>query len=172
MVMTEFAKKHTKIEAVAPGSVWNTKQWGDDRYRSLVDGLQQNGVGVVLIGGKAEAEFAKSLVPSDNVLNLIGQVSMTESAGAIANSDLLVANDSAPLHLATAVGRPAIGIFGPTVPEAGFGPQSAGSIVIQESLWCRPCTSHGSMECPIYTHECMRRITVDRVLDQVLSMLR
>jgi heptosyltransferase-2 len=79
---------------------------------------------------------------------------------------LLVTNDSAPLHLASAVGTPVVAVFGPTVPAFGFGPRGAHDAIVEHpALACRPCSSHGPQTCPLGHHRCMRELSVQSVLD-------
>ncbi|HDK35543.1 MAG TPA: glycosyltransferase family 9 protein, partial [Bacteroidetes bacterium] len=104
--------------AIAPGSVWVTKRWFPDRFARLIRELTAKGIQVVLIGGPADLEVGRELqeaVP-DRVVNLIGKLSPRESAEAIRRCDVLVANDSAPVHLASAVGTKVVDIYGPTIP--------------------------------------------------------
>ena len=71
------------------------------------------------------------------------------SAALIARAAVLVTNDSAPLHLATAVGTPIVAVFGPTVPAFGFGPRGPRDAVVEHpSLACRPCSAHGPQAVP------------------------
>lgn len=161
-----------EVIAIAPGSAWPTKQWGYGKFRSLSLALIGEGFSVVLIGGKDDAQLG-AFDSYDRILNAIAETSLSEAAGLIAASRLLIANDSAPLHLATATSTRSIGIFGPTVPQFGFAPPpELGSTIGLKALWCRPCTAHGSIACPIYTHTCMGEITVDHVLKEVLTSLR
>jgi heptosyltransferase-2 len=81
---------------------------------------------------------------------------------------VLVTNDSAPLHLATAVGTPVVALFGPTVPAQGFGPRGARDVALgHEGLACRPCSAHGPQVCPLLHHRCMRELAVETVLAAV-----
>ncbi|MFI5264903.1 MAG: glycosyltransferase family 9 protein, partial [Candidatus Kapaibacterium sp.] len=90
----------------------------------------------------------------------------------ISHSDLLISNDSAPVHIATATGTRSIVIYGPTVPEFGFAPPpDLGQIIQNEGLWCRPCASHGSNECPIHTHECMTSIKPEVVFQKAVEAI-
>jgi len=83
----------------------------------------------------------------------------------IGRARLLVTNDSAPLHLATAMGTPVVAVFGPTVTEFGFGPLRSGDVALGvEGLECRPCSPHGPPACPLGHHRCMRELTVSAVL--------
>ena len=80
----------------------------------------------------------------------------------------MVTNDSAPLHLASAVGTRVVAIFGPTIPGFGFGPRgSADQIVELAGLACRPCSLHGPAVCPLGHHKCMRDLSVEAVMEAV-----
>jgi heptosyltransferase II len=132
-----------------------------------------SGVGVVLIGSRLEQQIV-AYIPSDArhaVLDLTGQTTLTEAAGAIAACDLLVGNDSAPIHLASGVGTPSLAVFGPTIREFGFVPRNA-EIIALDRLWCRPCSPHGDRVCPVYTHECMGRIDAATVHHRVQELLK
>jgi heptosyltransferase-2 len=83
---------------------------------------------------------------------------------------VLVTNDSAPLHLATAVGTPVVAVFGPTVPAFGFGPRGARDRVVEHpALACRPCSAHGPQVCPLGHHRCMQELSVESVAAAVAA---
>lgn len=155
----------TPFVAVAPGSIWGTKRWPG--YASLVRGLAGP---VVIIGGGEDrglAEAVASAAPG-RAFSAAGDLSLRASAALIERARLLVTNDSAPLHLATAVGTPVVAIFGPTVPGFGFGPRGPSDVVLQlEGLACRPCSRHGPQVCPLSHHRCMKEIPVQRVLEAI-----
>ncbi|MDQ3137884.1 MAG: hypothetical protein M3Q93_09910, partial [Gemmatimonadota bacterium] len=84
---------------------------------------------------------------------------------------VLVTNDSAPLHLATATGTPIVAVFGPTVPAFGFGPRGERDRVVEHpSLPCRPCSAHGPVRCPLGHHRCMRDLSVEQVAEAVAAV--
>ena len=148
--------------AVAPGSVWATKRWPG--YAELVAILSGP---VVVIGGPEDAETGRAMAAANpgRIHSAAGSLSLRGSAALIEQARLLVTNDSAPLHLAGAVGTPVVAIFGPTVPAFGFGPLGETDRIVQHTeLSCRPCSRHGPMVCPLGHHRCMREITVERVL--------
>jgi heptosyltransferase II len=152
--------------ALAPGSVWATKRWGDDKFVELAGLLLEEDVHLVVIGGPSEREVGEriALLDPSRLTDLTGKTTLAEAAGVIAKCRLLIGNDSAPIHLATAVGTPSVVIYGPTVKEFGFAPPSEMSRVVEvEYLWCRPCTAHGSDVCPIFTHKCMKTISATEV---------
>jgi ADP-heptose:LPS heptosyltransferase len=151
--------------AVAPGSIWGTKRW--PRYADLVGQLAGP---VVVMGSAADAPLADQVVAAapDRAHSAAGALTLRQSAALLERAALLVTNDSAPLHLATGVGTPAVAVFGPTAPSQGFGPMGPRSAIVERhGLWCRPCSPHGPMTCPMGHHACMESIGVDRVLGAV-----
>ncbi len=143
--------------AFAPGSVWATKRW--PYYAELGAELAADWP-VVVVGGPGDRELAAAIVaacPPARALDATGRLSLLASAELIARARLLVTNDSAPLHLASAAGTPTVAIFGPTVPAFGFGPLAPGSVTAGvEDLPCRPCDPHGPRVCPLGHWRCMR----------------
>jgi lipopolysaccharide heptosyltransferase II len=155
--------------ALAPGSIWGTKRW--PHYAALARRLAER-LDVVLVGGTGDADLAERSVASaresnaaHRALSLCGRLSLRESAAVIREAVVLVTNDSAPLHVAQAVGTPTVAIFGPTIPAFGFGPRGPRDVVVgAEGLGCRPCSPHGPDTCPLGHHLCMQTLTVDDVL--------
>ncbi len=170
-----FFSEFEIVIALAPGSVWETKKWGNSKFLELAKRLTQQGMGVVVIGGSEDVEIGREVVAvcaEGTVLNLAGVVSFIAAMDAVRRSKLLVSNDSAPAHGAVAVGTKVLTMFGPTVPAFGFAPPlGCGEVMELLGLWCRPCTPHGGHTCPVHTHECMERIEVGTVLSKVTEML-
>jgi heptosyltransferase-2 len=164
------------IISIAPGSVWATKRWLKERFAEVAKKLiKENNFAVVLIGGKEDFNLCEEIISLSgcDMLNLSGKLTLRESAEVIKRSELLITNDSAPLHLASAIGTKTIAIFGPTVQKFGFFPYNANSKVIEmNNLHCRPCSIHGGNKCPIGTFECMKGITADKVYGAVLNILK
>ncbi len=147
--------------AVAPGSIWGTKRW--PYYAELAATLN---LPIVVVGGPEDAPLAAQVTGAaeGRSWSAAGTLDLRASAALLEHAAVLVTNDSAPLHLATAVGTPVVAIFGPTVPEFGFGPQGPQDAVVQQSgLPCRPCSSHGPRVCPLGHHRCMLELSVERV---------
>jgi len=155
--------------AIAPGSIWATKRWPAESYRRLAEMILAAGWHLVWVGSKGDrtlcAEISAGL--SGSWHNGAGELSLRQSAELIRRAQVLVSNDSAPLHLASAVGTAAVAIFGPTIPEFGFAPLSAGSVIVQIELPCRPCSIHGGKSCPIATHKCMTGIPPEMVFAEL-----
>lgn len=174
-LIESFLQGWKESVVLAPGSAWETKKWGDDKFLELAKILTMRGIGVIVIGGEEERALAISIrnaCAEKTVLDLAGRASFLVSMAAIEGASLLVANDSAPTHAAVAVGTRVLTIFGPTVPAFGFAPPiGSGEAIELPALWCRPCTPHGSHACPIYTHECMKGISVSEVMKRIENVL-
>ncbi len=154
--------------ALAPGSVWATKRW--PYYAELAAGLE---AGVVIVGGSEDTALAQGIVEATGgrAVNAAGALGLRASAALIQRARCLVTNDSAPLHLATAVGTPVVALFGPTVPEFGFGPRGPGDVALGHAeLPCRPCSAHGPPVCPLGHHRCMRELSVQVVRRAVATV--
>jgi heptosyltransferase-2 len=151
--------------AIAPGSIWGTKRW--PYYPALAASLEGP---LVVVGGSEDAALAGEVAAAapGRAWSAAGDLSLRESAAVIRRARVLVTNDSAPLHLSTAVGTPVAAIFGPTVPEQGFGPRGTSSLALGHvGLRCRPCSAHGPAVCPLGHHRCMRELPVEMVAQAV-----
>ncbi|MCK6623234.1 MAG: lipopolysaccharide heptosyltransferase II [Calditrichaceae bacterium] len=163
------------LVALAPGSVWATKRWLPEYFARLAKMLKEAGFQIVLIGGEADVEVARQVEQaiSSPVFNAVGKFTIRQSAFLIRQARLLVTNDSAPQHLAAAVGTPVVAIFGPTVPAFGFYPYGERDRVVEiGELPCRPCSIHGGQKCPISTFECMKKLTPERVFGEAQQILK
>ncbi len=163
------------LVAVAPGTIWNTKRWHKERFASLAVNLDEAGLETILIGGPEDEQLCRdvrTLSGSSRVYDASGMLSLLQSAELLRRCKILVCNDSAPLHLATAVGTPVVAVFGATVPAFGFGPSGPFDTVVEtKGLKCRPCSIHGGDKCPIGTFDCMNDITHDRVFRTAMEVL-
>jgi heptosyltransferase-2 len=152
--------------ALAPGSIWGSKRW--PYYGELAARLAAQ-LPVVVVGGPDDVGLGEEIVGAvgragGRAVNACGKLTLRQSAALIKRAALLVTNDSAPLHLASAVGTPIVALFGPTITEFGFGPVRAGDVALGLELQCRPCSSHGPLQCPLGHHRCMRDLTVEAVI--------
>jgi lipopolysaccharide heptosyltransferase II len=151
---------------------WPTKNWDLDNYVELGKLTRDAypGVRFILIGTEKEkkiaAKFQKNFTDSDT-LNLVGKTSINEMGEVIRRSQLVIAPDSAPLHMAAAFKVPALGLFGPTSAERHAPPNSKQTL-FQKKVDCGPCYSR---ECVTKTHECMKLITPKEVFLAVKKYL-
>ena len=152
---------------VAPGSVWATKRWPG--YDELARALAKRAT-VVVIGSADDHELASEIVNAAGrkAIDATGKLPLLASAELIRRCEVLVTNDSAPQHLASAMSTPTVTIFGPTVPEFGFGPLAEKATTVGlDALACRPCDRHGPIACPLRHWKCMRELSVDRIMAAV-----
>ena len=156
--------------ALAPGSVWETKRW--PFYADLARALAPR-AHIVVIGSREDADAAAGVcAAAETSLNAAGVLSLLGSAELIRRCQLLITNDSAPQHLASAVDTATLTIFGPTVPNFGFGPLARRSATMGiDSLACRPCDRHGPRRCPLGHWRCMRDLTPRDVASRALDIL-
>ena len=159
-----------KIWGISPGSVWATKRWLPGRYAELIRRLAEAyGYRSVLFGSTEDRPLCAHIAAESGVdpLNAAGQLSLLQSAALAARCSTVISNDTGMGHVAAAMNTPVIAIFGPTIPAFGFVPHGHGHQVIETPLDCRPCGPHGGDRCPIGTHDCMRGIAVERVIEAV-----
>jgi heptosyltransferase II len=164
------------LVGLAPGSIWATKRWPG--YPELARLLAPH-ARLVTIGGVGDAPLAAEIVQAARastgearVLDAMGRLSLLASAELVARLRVLVTNDSAPQHLASAMDTPTVAIFGPTVPDFGFGPlASRQAIVGHAGLACRPCDRHGPDHCPLGHWKCMIDVPAAHVAAKVHELL-
>jgi len=157
--------------ALAPGSAWGTKRW--PYYPDLAKRLAED-YRIAIVGSNVDSAVAAEIadaLPPDRTISGIG-LPLLVSAELIGRARAIVTNDSAPQHLASAMGTPTLTIFGPTVPEFGFGPLAERHVVAgHESLSCRPCHRHGPPSCPLGHWRCMRELTPDYISSLLIEVL-
>jgi len=132
---------------------------------------------LVIVGAAADRPLADAIRTAaatrslkDRIVDATGQLPLLASAALIGRCAVLVSNDSAPVHLASAMGTPTVALFGPTTPALGFGPLAPRALALDEStLPCRPCHAHGPASCPLVHWRCMRQLDVTRVAEAVLA---
>ena len=149
--------------ALAPGAQHRTRSW--PWFAELGELLARGGRAVVWIGLEAEG-------PQDvRGLDLRGRTSLAELLFVISRASALVSGDSGPMHLARATGVPVVALFGPTVPEFGFGPLSGGGVALEKKLACRPCSLHGEKDCP-KDLDCLMEIGPEEVIRALEGVLQ
>ena len=161
-------KDYPKVKrwvAIAPGSVWGTKRWPATHFAWLMNLLfdSYSDVGFVLLGSKSEIRASNEVIAALSepgpVVNLVGRTNFSQMSQVIARMSLLVANDSAPVHFASAWNTPTVEIFGATTSSMGFGPLADHSAVCEIELDCRPCSDHGPKVCPLGHFHCMKGLS-------------
>ena len=155
---------------ISPASVWFTKQYPVEKWIEFINKIPQN-IAVVLLGGKTDTDLCQTIADrvqrKDNIFIQAGKLSLLESAALMKAAVMNYVNDSAPMHLCSAVNAPVCAVYCSTVPEFGFGPLSERSFIVQYpgDLYCRPCGLHGHKQCPEEHFKCALDIDIKRLLD-------
>jgi len=163
-----------RVIGFAPGSVWPTKRWPSASFIELGKQLIEEDFDIVLVGGPDDRALGSQIQQAlgERCIDLTGKTSLPVSAAVIAELDVLVSNDSAPLHLASAVKTPSVALFCATIPEFGFGPwENEHRILGVAGLACRPCGRHGAKTCPTGTRACMLELNPVAVRNAIHSLL-
>jgi heptosyltransferase-2 len=162
------------LVGLAPGAEWGpSKRWPWRRFADLARELRRAVPGVrllVLAGPKPKELWAGVRIheESGKLHPVIGpDLDLAGLAGVLAHLDLLVTNDSGPMHVAAALGVRCLAFFGPTDPRR-TAPAGEGHRVLATGIWCSPCFSR---RCPLLHHRCMREIGVAAARDAAVEML-
>ena len=171
----DFIKENSleeKFIAIAPASVWGTKQYPTDQFKEVIELLSLEGNKILLIGSENDTELCSELEINSNVINSAGKFSIIESAALLKNSKLLISNDSLPAHLGMCVDIPVLMLYCSTVPEFGFYPfNDKSEILSYDDLGCKPCGIHGYQNCPLGTFECAKKLKPELVFEKAKEML-
>lgn len=165
------------IVAPGGGASWGKdalfKQWAPEKFSGLLLllGGEWSVNNVVVIGTEAERPLAGRLLGtcSLNTFDLTGRLSLGETAALIQNSVCFVGNDGGLLHLAKAVGRPTISIFGPVDPVS-YGPfpqAQTDAVIFKRDLECRPCYRKFRYKSDCQHRRCLTDLNVDEVMEQL-----
>jgi lipopolysaccharide heptosyltransferase II len=151
------------------GSRWESRFWFVDYTAEVARRLvEEFALGVVLLGGRGEQEFAEEVERQAGVpvTNLAGQTGLRELIGVFQRARVAVGPDSGPMHIAAAVGVPVVSLWGATSP-ARSAPWGSEQLVIVGQAACSPCYVR---RCPI-GRLCMRRITPEMVLAKISQVI-
>lgn len=168
------SNKINKFIAVAPGSVWETKKYPVEYYKSLIDHFVNKNFQIVLIGGEEDKSLCEMLRTSidRNVFTVAGMFSLVESTELLKHASLLICNDSAPTHIGMCADIPVLTIYCSTTPNFGFYPYNSKSDFISyDKLNCKPCGIHGFRKCPIETFDCAKRLIPDLIISKAEKLL-
>jgi heptosyltransferase-1 len=158
---------------LAPFTRWDSKHWVPRHWVQLMAKLLARNLQPVLIGAPEDRPAAEDMlaeIPTipemPSVLNLVGQTDWPDLYALFNRARLLIGPDSAPLHIANAVGIDVIGLYGPTAPGR-TGPLGDRQMAITTQLPCQPCFER---HCPLKTHDCMRQLDPVQVMAAVERM--
>ena len=174
-----FANCGVTPEAVVigliPGSQWGTKRWPAEYFAALIKHVtSMPQTHVALFGGPQDRPIAEAITAAAGVpvLDLIGQTPLQDLPAYLERCTVVVSNDTGPMHIAAALGKPILVLYGPTTPALGFAPYSVPWEEASVPLDCRPCSAHGPQRCPLLHWRCMLDLSVEQVAAGVQRLLR
>ncbi|MFC2138212.1 glycosyltransferase family 9 protein [Bacteroidota bacterium] len=164
-------KIENKYIAFSISANHNTKQLPADKIISICEKLP---FPVVLLGGEDNNELGSIIQKSvgQNVYNACGKYNLNQSASLIKQSDMVITHDTGLMHIAAALKKKIISVWGNTIPEFGMQPYLPGDdskIVEVNNLKCRPCSKIGHNRCPKKHFKCMKEINEKTILDLIMN---
>jgi heptosyltransferase-2 len=163
------------VIGIIPGSQWGTKRWPAARFAALIERLTATlQTRCVLFGAPQDRAIAEAItaVCRVPVLDLIGRTTLQELPAYVERCAVVVSNDTGPMHIAAALGKPIVALYGPTTAAMGFTPYGVPWEEVSVSLDCRPCHAHGPHRCPLAHWRCMLDLSVERVASGVQRLLQ
>jgi heptosyltransferase-2 len=155
---------------INPGAAYGSaKRWPPERFAAAAALVaRRTGARVTIVGAAAERPLAEAIAErlGAGARVLCGETTLAELVGVLSQLDLLLTNDSGPMHLAAALGTPLVAVFGPT-DWSETAPVSERARVVREETECAPCKLR---DCPI-DHRCMARVGVERVAAAALQLV-
>jgi heptosyltransferase-1 len=155
--------------AINPVALWETKLWSLKKFAELADLLIATyRADIYFTGGPSDTDAIGEIRRrmQHHAANLAGQTSLVELAALYRRMEMLISTDTGPMHIAAAVTRPVVALFGPTA-EWRTGPYGDGHRIVSVSQDCRPCFKRDCAHC-----RCMQSITVEDVMQKVAELLQ
>jgi heptosyltransferase-2 len=164
------------LVGLVPGSQWGTKRWPAEHFAALIERLSTwPNTHCALFGAPQERDLADAVMSACRVpvIDLIGKTCLCELPAYMGRCDVVVSNDTGPMHIAAALGKPIVTLYGPTTPALGFSPYGVSwEEASVASLSCRPCHAHGPERCPLSHWRCMRELWPEQVAAAVARLLQ
>jgi heptosyltransferase II len=161
--------ENKQLAIFCPGAEYGpAKRWPMEYFSALGDRLLERGFSLCLLGSSKDAAVGDAIVEKSRseVINLCGKTNLSDAVYLLASADLVVTNDSGLMHIAAALDRPQISLFGSSSP--GFTPPlSPQAKVLSLNLDCSPCFKR---ECPLGHFNCMKQLTPELVLEKINSL--
>lgn len=158
------------------GDTFLERRWPAERFARLVDTMaRENDYVFCFTGNSGEKDYVRSTIKEtgsrEKCLDTSGELSLPELGALLQRSEILISNDSGPLHLAASLGTATVGLYGPESPDF-YGVVQKDAKIIYKRISCSPCMnvySAKQFRCP-YNARCMHEISVDEVLQHVRSL--
>ncbi|MBV8640128.1 MAG: glycosyltransferase family 9 protein [Verrucomicrobia bacterium] len=155
-----------RFVALVPGTTWETKHWQPERFAEVARWLKTQGFGVLVLGRKHDRQRCEQIARvCDGAIEYSGRTTPAELAAIVKRAAVCVTNDSGAMHLAIALDRPVVSVFGPTNPVQ-TGPYHRLQAVVRADLACSPCNFRRLSQCP-HGHACMTQVSAAAVIERV-----
>jgi lipopolysaccharide heptosyltransferase I len=158
------------LALLVPGTIWETKHWPPERFAEVARHFAATRRAVVLAGSAKDHGRCRAVAAAcPGACDLSGQTTLSELAALVERASVCVTNDSGSMHLAVALGRPVVSVFGPTDP-VWIGPYGRPGAVVRADLPCSPCYLRRLRNCP-HGHACMREVAAADVIGRAEEVL-
>ncbi len=174
LLKNEGINNKKKLIGIFPGALHNTKMYPIEQVAQFIRTVPDKwNCQFVIMGSKKEEKLGIELKEKTqtDIKNLCGKVNIPQLIVLIDKMNVVISNDSGPMHIAAALKKPQIAIFGSTHTSLGFAPQNKNAVILQANLKCQPCSLYGTEKCPKGTFECMREITPEEIKKSLESIL-
>lgn len=154
------------IIAIHPGAFYPSQRWPAERFGEIAKRILENRVEILVFGNKGEESLLKTVQDiTGGKIKIFYRLQLRQFMALLSHCNLLICNNSGPLHIASALRLPTVSVMGPTVTPLWL-PWGNNHIVIRKGLSCSPCNKAICSD-----HECMKSITVDEVMEAVRSQI-
>lgn len=165
-----LSKQGGPIITMCPGAEFGaSKRWPIEYYAQVAMDFKKQGYQIWILGSEKDRPVGEKInqLSQDACQNLCGQTSLSEAIDLMSLSDCVVTNDSGLMHIAAALGRPLVAMYGSTSP--GFTPPLGDRVrILRSDLSCSPCFQR---ECPLNHHQCMKNINPNRVTNAIEDLI-
>lgn len=158
-----------------PGALHKTKQYPVKQLAEFITSVPSRWeCRFYLFGSKEERQLAKELSSKTDkeTIDLCGVLDLKQLVNAVDSMDFVISNDSGPMHIAAAMGKKQVAIFGATHPKLGFAPMNKNAVILSADLQCQPCSLHGGNNCPLEHFNCMRSISSKQIITSLQNYFK
>jgi len=159
------------ILILCPGAEFGpSKRWPTEYYAEVANHFISNGYQIWIIGSSKERDIAQHIqsLTEQQSIDLTGKTTLADAIDLMSQATLVVTNDSGLMHIAAALQRCVIAVYGSTDP--GFTPPlSQRAVILREKLSCSPCFKR---ECPLKHHDCMKKLSAQKVILAAEKLVR
>ena len=170
-----FAPSSKPTLGFIPSAQWPGKRWPANYFRSVLEQVIEKTPWQVIVFGGPGDQFCQEITQGfseQRVMNVQGKLNLMESSALLLRCQLVLANDTGLMHIADALDIPSVLMLGPTSGELGCLPYHPLSHVLEQELWCRPCSKNGQGICIRGRRVCLEGISPSEAMNAVQKVMR